>query len=290
MRDIEDQIRDLADHSFSLTSPVDFEPGLGAPRPGRRRFWMVAAVIVVLLGLAGAVAIARGNDRDVGPVNRSIDPQVLENAVSFRANLVGASGRQHISLTDYVAIAEAACGGAVNDPDALVALSAQWGLGVYSDDESIASLLWLTARSTCLDGFADPEFGSGPPFRDAGVGPTAPDWVRLTGPPPEFGGFVDVSILDDVIWLWVEGDSLLAFSPTALDAEAAADHFLTGFAPGAAVNEVLGPVSLGPQANEADLWSIDVDFNGWNGVVDITAGAGGPTGGTFVFIAFAPAV
>jgi len=53
MRDIEDQIRDLADHSLSLTKPVDFEPGLDAPRPDRRQLWVVAAVVIMLSALSG---------------------------------------------------------------------------------------------------------------------------------------------------------------------------------------------------------------------------------------------
>lgn len=289
MRDIEDQIRDLADHSLSLTSPVGFEPGLGAPRPGRRQFWVVAAVVIMLLGLAGALAIARGNDRDVGPVNRTVDPQLLEDAVAFRRDLVNQGGREHLSLTDYVAIAEAACSGAVDDPNTLVALSEKWGLGVYSSDESMASSLWLAARNTCPDSFADQDFSSGPPFLGAGGGATAPDRVELIEPPPEFGDFVDVSILDDVAWRWAEDDQLLMISTTALDAETVVEHFSGAFTSRATVNEVLGPVSGDPQG-VTQLWSIDVDFNGWNGVVDITTGAGGAQNDTLVLIAFAPAV
>jgi len=202
----------------------------------------------------------------------------------FRAAVVNQGGRPHLSLTDYVAIAEAACGGAVNDPDALVALSARWGLGLISGDERIAGLLWLAARNVCPDSFVDQDFSSGPPFPSADGAP-APDWVELGAPPPEFGDFVDVSILDDVAWLWAEGEALLMISTTALDAEAVVEHFSGAFASGATVNEVLGPVSGDPEG-VTQLWSIDVDFDGWNGVVDITTGAGGPTGATFVVIAF----
>ena len=208
----------------------------------------------------------------------------LEDALVLRRDLTNQTGRQHLSLSDYIAIGDVACGGAVNDPDEMLDLAVDWGLDEYTSAAGASNAIWMSARQICPDRFSDQNFERGLPF-SVGAAGVAPPSIRVEGTPPGFPDFVDLSVLDDTTASWADGIEVAFFSTTALGGEQAVDYFRDGFPGGWTVNEVLGPVT-----DDAGLsmWSIDVDGNGWSGVVDVMSGdIGAPNRDTLVLIFFA---
>ena len=97
----------------------------------------------------------------------------LEDALVLRRNLTNQTGRQHLSLSDYVAIGDIACGGAVNDPDELLDVAMDWDLGEYTSAEGAANAIWVSARQVCADRSSDQNFEGGLPFSAGGRGGAA---------------------------------------------------------------------------------------------------------------------
>ena len=140
----------------------------------------------------------------------------VEEAAFFWLHLRNQTGQTHLSLSDYASIRDDACGGAVNEPDALVDLSRRWGLGLFGSDKSAASAIWVAARNTCPEAFEDQDFAARrPPFGDGGAEAPSSASVALTAGQVSF---VDLSIFDDPQWAW-SGDQMIAVAMTSLSAK-----------------------------------------------------------------------
>lgn len=214
------------------------------PMDTRTRVALFAAVAVALVGVTvllatrgsggGRSEIVDTNDAPEAvaapdpPTTTPPSPMALEIAASFRNNLVNQTGRQHLSLSDYIIIADTACDGAVNDPDRLLDLARSWDLGAYTSDETAAGTIWLAARQVCPERFSNQDFGSGPPFSDMRGGNTPPR-VQLDALPAGFPEFVDVNVLETPVFSWSDGALLSLFPVTTLTVEEAIEHFRDGF-------------------------------------------------------------
>ncbi|MCP3938439.1 MAG: hypothetical protein GY708_24085 [Actinomycetia bacterium] len=264
--------------------------GSSNERLSYRLLWVAAAVgLVVLIG--GLVVMAQGNDPvgTAGPVDAlELTDEQVAAALELRTMLINQTGPLHLSMSDYAAITEVACGGAVNDPDALVELSRDWGLGRFGDDSVAANAIWMGARQVCPSSFD--VSNTAPPLDGRGAASVPPS-VSLTEPPVEFGDFVDTSVLESQDWVWSEGERLWVSSGSTVDAASTAAHFLVAFDSSATVNNMVGPIDTGQVAGGgATLWSIDVDVGEWNGTVEIMGPVdGNGSDSVYVLIALAPA-
>lgn len=156
-------------------------------------------------------------------------PEDLGEADSFRTDLLNQTGREHLSLSDYIEIRDSACGGAVNDADELLALVETWGLGAYSSDKAAANSVWLAARQVCPDEFDADNLESGPFFSFGAGGVDPPVMESIDGLPAEFPEFVDLSVLDESASLWAPGEKLSIYANTSLTDGEVVDHFRDGF-------------------------------------------------------------
>jgi len=214
----------------------------------------------------------------------------LQNALTVRESVTNQTGRQDLSLTDYVIIGDAVCRGAINDPEQLLELSRTWNLGVFTSDAQGAAALWTAARQYCVDRFDPDILAAGPGLGAAGNGSGPAPPTQLDAMPTAFGEFVDIEVLDSPPIFWREGIDLSIASTTELAGPEAVEHFRTQFPAGWTVNEVVGPVVDRAGFN---MWSIDIDGPRWSGVVDVLEGSpgsfGDPERTTFVLIFFVPA-
>ncbi len=225
------------------------------------------------------VASSCGSSNDTVPTQEDLD-----EAHSFRIDLLNQTYREHLSLSDYIEIRDSACDGAVNDADELLALVETWGLGTYSSDNAAAKAVWLAARQVCPDEFDADNLESGPFFLPNAGGSAPPTLEPIDGLPAGFPEFVDLRVLDDWSSLWAPDEQLSIFAGTSLSEGDAVDHFSDDYLDGWTVNEVLGPiVDTGGLSN----WSIDIDGFDWSGVVNVQSMAGDATGQVSVVIVLA---
>lgn len=232
----------------------------------------------IALVIAVVVAACASSTEDQG------DNGALQAAQAFRDTLINSTGNQSFSLADAIEISAQACDQTVNRPEELLELAGSLGFASTQARQNAASAIWLGARNTCPDAFTPETVEAGPPFR---FGSQRGAKARLFGttPPPEFGDFLDTSVLDEPSWFWAEGQLLLLESTTELGGEQAVEHFQRAFADGWQVGEALGPVMAGPDILR---WSIDVESDGWDGYVDVISGdLGDPLRDTAVSIFFA---
>jgi len=248
--------------------------------------------LIAFLGACGSSDVVSDADTTSAGAFRTDGGEftALENALTVRESVTNQTGRQDLSLTDYIVIGDAVCRGAINDPEQLLELSRTWNLGVFTSDAQGAAALWTAARQYCVDRF-DPDTlaaGPGPGVAGNGSGPAPP--TQLDTLPAAIGEFVDIEVLDSPPIFWREGIDLSIASTTAMSGQEAVEHFRTQFPAGWTVNEVVGPVLDRAGFN---MWSIDVDGPGWSGVVDVLEGPpgsfGNPERTTFVLIFFVPA-
>lgn len=256
------------------------------------RWLALGFVVVALLGACGSSDETADTDgTPAGPFRTNGGEFTsLENALTVRESVTNQTGRQDLSLSDYVIIGDAVCGGAINDPEQLLELSRTWNLGAFTSDAQGAAALWTAARQYCADKFDPDTLAAGPNLASESSDPAPPPPTELDVLPAAFADFVDVDVLDSFPIFWREGIDLSMASTTPLTAEEAVEHFRTQFASGWTVNEVLGPVVDRAGFN---MWSIDIDGPGWSGVVDVLEGPpgsfGDPERTTFVLIFFIPA-
>ena len=235
----------------------------------RSKLMTALAVLVVV-----AVSCSSGHDFTVG------------NALTLRREVNLQTGRQHLSIADYVEIGTELCDGAVNDRARLVELSAIHGLGAYADDNTGAAALWRGAYQTCPDEIDGD--GTEAPFDRAVVLP--PDIVEVDGFPSAFPEFADVGLLDSQIVEWREGVELGLYSTTTLEATEALETLQAGLPEGWTSGELFGPVT---DIAGFDTFSIDISGFGWQGTMDALTGPSGvfgePDRTTFVIIVLVPA-
>ena len=190
----------------------------------------------------------------------------VEEAAFFRLNLVNQTGQQHLSLSDYAEIRDSACGGAVDDPEALVELSRRWGLGGFSSDAAAAGAIWSAARNTCPENFADQDFANRrPTFSGAGGGEARSE--SSTEPPDaELTSFVDVSRFTNPEWRWSE-TQLTMIAVTEMSPGETIDVLSSSFGGSWSIGEVLGPVV--DVSGGFPYWTLDLFSDDRSGVVDV---------------------
>jgi len=252
----------------------------------------VGFALVTFLGACGSADEASNTDPAAPGEFRTSGGEFtsLENALTVRESVTNGTGRQDLSLTDYILIGDAVCRGAVNDPEQLLELSRTWNLGVFTSDAQGAAALWLAARQYCADRFDQDTLAAGPDLTDGGSDTGPPPPTQLDVLPAAFSQFVDIGVLDSSTISWREGVDLSIAATTELTALDTVEHFRTQFPTGWTINEVVGPVVDRAGFN---MWSIDVDGPGWTGVVDVLEASpgsfGDPDRTTFVLIFFVAA-
>jgi len=213
------------------------------------------------------------------------DEFTLTEALVLRRQINNQTGHQHLSLADYMTIGTELCEGAVNNSSRLLAIADAQTLGVFTDNETAASAMWVAGQQICPDVFDDEN--TTPPFPSApGLPPRS---IEVEGLPAAFPDFADITILDSALTHWREGVELGIFS-TAEQSAADALTTLSGSLPaGWVAGEVVGPVV---DVGGFGTYSIDVEGNGWKGTMDALSGAPGSFGEpgreTYLIIVFVP--
>jgi len=218
---------------------------------------------------------------------RSSEPDefTLTEALILRRQINNQTGHQHLSLADYVAIGTELCDGVVNDSSRLLAIADEQSIGVFTDDETAASSMWVAGQQICPDVFDDDN--TAPPFPSApGLPPRS---IEVEGLPTAFPDFTDLTLLDSLISHWRDRVELGIYSTAEQSALDVLTMLSEGLPTGWVAGEIIGPViDFGGFAT----YSIDVEGNGWKGTMDALSGQPGSFGEpgreTYVIIVFVP--
>jgi len=186
------------------------------------------------------------------------DQQRLAEAEQFRIDLVSVSGRQHLSITDYLAIRDEACGGAVNDSDALVEIGERWGLALDGSGQDVANMVWTSARNVCPEVFDEQDFTRGLPFSTTGGATGYGDSADINV------SFLDLSVLlDEAVWSTDNGQAQL-IGHSMLTAEQTVEHFRENLGESWRALHVVGPFGDSPR-----MWSLDLTDGTRSGAINV---------------------
>lgn len=213
------------------------------------------------------------------------DDFTLTEALLLRRQINNQTGHQHLSLADYLTIGTELCEGAVNDSDRLLTIADEQSIGVFTDDETAATAMWVAAMQICPAVFEDDN--EAPPFPSApGLPPRS---IEVDGLPSAFPPFTDIGVLDAPISHWRDGVELGVVSTAEQSASDVLTTLADGLPSGWAAGELVGPVI---DVGGFETYSIDVEGNGWKGTMDALDGSPGSFGEpgrtTYVIIFLVP--